>query len=214
MITQTHSSLLLASTYRVSDVDQMWREVTSQTELLRQLRVRHVVVYTSSWDPRRVMVTVALRPDRPTQDFVRSPTLRTWFAAAGADELPAVFLGEIAQKITVRPDSETTLPDGVVIGAITAVTDVPRLMAEIDREKSRFDIAGVRRVWVYQAIDNHQEVLILQDCENLRNAQHWVDHPDKAAEWMSRAGIGVYPKVFIGTLTHRLTVPSGTYGEH
>ena len=29
-----------------------------------------------------------------------------------------------------------------------------------------------------------------------------LDHPDAAAEWMSAAGFGVYPTVFVGTLAH------------
>lgn len=208
MTAQSSASLVLASTYRVGDVDQMWNDITSRTDLLTELRVRHVVVYSSTWEPGRVLVTVALRPEGPPQNFIRSPSLRSWFDVAGAGELPAIFIGEIAQKITVRPQSERTIPDGVVIGAIAAVASVPHLMSEVHRGRSRFNIAGVRRVWVYQAIDNREEVMILQDCDSLRSARHWVDHPDKAAEWMSRAGIGVYPKVFVGTLTHHMTVPS------
>jgi len=64
----------------------------------------------------------------------------------------------------------------------------------------------VRKVWVYQALDDGQEVLILQEIDDEANARQWIDHPDASAEWMSRAGLGAYPSLFVGKLAHVMAV--------
>ena len=85
---------------------------------------------------------------------------------------------------------------------VTAVEDVPALMDKVHDAAARFREAGVCKVWVYRAFDDGHEVLILQQIENEAAARRWIDHPDAAAEWMSAAGFGVYPTVFVGTLAH------------
>jgi len=41
-------------------------------------------------------------------------------------------------------------------------------------------------------------VLILQEFPDEDSARDWIDHPDAAAQWMSGAGIGAYPPLFVG----------------
>jgi hypothetical protein len=73
---------------------------------------------------------------------------------------------------------------------------------------NRFKQAGVRKIWVYRAFDDGQEVMILQEIEDEISARRWIDHPDAAAEWMS-LGVqepGAHPTVFVGTLAHLMAV--------
>jgi hypothetical protein len=58
--------------------------------------------------------------------------------------------------------------------------------------------AGVRKVWVYQAVDDGNEVMTLLEIDNAASAQRWIDHPDTAAEWMTAVGAGGYPGLFVG----------------
>ncbi|MGH3561793.1 MAG: fatty-acid--CoA ligase, partial [Mycobacterium sp.] len=37
-------------------------------------------------------------------------------------------------------------------------------------------------------------------------AQQWIDHLDAAAEWMSGAGSGAHPSLFVGQLMHVMTL--------
>ncbi len=62
----------------------------------------------------------------------------------------------------------------------------------------RFTAAGIRKTWVFQAFDDDHEVLILQEFPDEEGARHWIDHPDAAAQWMSGAGVGAYPPLFVG----------------
>jgi hypothetical protein len=38
------------------------------------------------------------------------------------------------------------------------------------------------------------------------SAQRWIDHPDSAAEWMSGAGVGPYPPIFVGRFTNMMRI--------
>jgi hypothetical protein len=54
---------------------------------------------------------------------------------------------------------------------------------------------------VFQAFDDDHEVLILQEFADERSAREWIEHPDAAAQWMSRAGAGAYPPLFVGQMS-------------
>jgi hypothetical protein len=40
--------------------------------------------------------------------------------------------------------------------------------------------------------------MILQHLDDEDSARRWIDHPDIAAPWIARAGVGAYPPVFVG----------------
>jgi heme-degrading monooxygenase HmoA len=85
-----------------------------------------------------------------------------------------------------------------VVAAIASVNDVSLLTSEVSTAIDRFTTAGIRKTWVFQAFDDDHEVLILQEFPDEESARHWIDHPDAAAQWMSGAGIGAYPPLFVG----------------
>jgi hypothetical protein len=65
-------------------------------------------------------------------------------------------------------------------------------------------------VWIYRAFDDGREVMILEEIDSEANVRKWIDKPDAAAEWMSRAGLGAYPPMFVGKLAHLMTVGSSS----
>jgi hypothetical protein len=89
---------------------------------------------------------------------------------------------------------------------MAALDDVGALMVKVHDGLDRFREAGVRKVWVYQALDDGQEVMILQEIDYEANARQWIDHPDASVEWMPRAGLGAYPTLFVGKLAHVMAV--------
>ena len=48
--------------------------------------------------------------------------------------------------------------------------------------------------------------MILQEIADELSARQWIDHPDAAAEWMSKAGLGAYPTQFVGRFAHLMSV--------
>jgi hypothetical protein len=83
------------------------------------------------------------------------------------------------------------------VAAIASVHDVSTLTAELTSAMDRFVAAGIRKTWIFQAFDDEHEVLIMSELPDEESAQRWINRPD-AAEWMSDAGAGAYPPIFVG----------------
>ena len=129
---------------------------------------------------------------------------------SGVDYIPAIFAGEVVEKIDLQePSTEETIA-AVIVGVVATVQDVSTLMVKVHDAADRFRSAGVRKVWVYRAFDDGHEVLILQEIESESAARAWIRHPDAAAaEWMTAAGMGAYPNVFVGKFAHLMSVDEG-----
>jgi hypothetical protein len=199
-------SLILACDFRVDDVDRMWKWLQKHRAGLASIGAHHVVLYTSIWEPRRVLVTIGIRQAGPIRDVLRSPAIFEWFNISGADDIPPVFGGEVVEKIDLYAPSPDDHVGRVIVGVMSSVDDVPSLMDKVHDGLERFKRGGVRKIWVYQALDDGREVMILQEVADEVTARQWIDHPDAAAKWMSTAGFGAYPTQFVGRFAHLMTI--------
>jgi hypothetical protein len=202
-------SLILACDFRVDDVDRMWKWLKKHHDELRSVGAHHVVLYTSIWEENRVLVTIGIRHPRSIRDVLRSPAIFEWFDISGADDIPPIFGGEVVEKIDLYAPSPEDRIGRVVVGVMSSVADVAALMVKIHDGLERFKRGGVRKIWVYRALDDGHEVMILQEIEDEAAARQWTDHPDAAAEWMSNAGLGAYPTQFVGRFAHLMSVGEG-----
>ncbi|AKK30745.1 hypothetical protein [Mycobacterium sp. EPa45] len=187
--------------YRVPDPSRVWPLLQRSKPALADLGAQYVLVYTSTREHGRVMVTISLHSKEPILEVLRSRVFLNWFDAVGLDDIPAIFAGETVDKVTIVEPSDTT-PPGVIVAAITAVDDVSATIDRVHQGLARFEAAGVRAVRIFQAFDDDHEVMILQELEDEADAFSWVNHPDVAAAWMSHTGVGAYPPVFVGRLQH------------
>lgn len=207
-IAEAHA-LVLAMDYRVPDPRQLGPLLQKRKAVLASLGAHTVVVYTSMEDHGRIMVTMGLRSKEPILEVLRSRVFLDWFDAVGLEDIPAIFAGETAEKLTITDPSETG-PPGVIVAAIASVADVPTLIAGVRKARDRFAAAGVRAIRIFRAFDDDHEVLILQEIDNEADAADWVNNPDIAAEWMTGAGIGAYPPVFVGRIQHMMRIDENT----
>lgn len=194
-------SLILACDFRVDDVARMSNWLDTHRPSLAAIGAHHVVVYTSIWEPDRVLVTIGIRNPRSVREVLKSPAIFEWFNASGAADIPPVFGGEVVEKIDLSEPASQPYATGVVVGAMAPVHDIAVLMDKIHDGAERFRRSGVHKIWVYRALDDGHEVMILQEIDNEISARRWIDHPDAAAEWMTNAGIGPYPSLFVGALS-------------
>lgn len=199
-------SLIVACDFRVDDVEKMWRWLKRQRPGLADVGAHHVVVYASIWEPGRVLVTIGIRQPHNLRELLRSPGIFEWFNIAGADDIPPIFGGEVVEKIDLFGPAPEDAIAGVIVGAMAPVDDVDAMLVKVHDAIDRFKSAGVRRIWVYRALDDGREVMILQEIESAASARQWIDHPDAAAEWMSRVGFGAYPSLFVGKFVHLMSV--------
>lgn len=202
-------SFILACDFRVDDVDRMWRWLKKHHDQLKSIGAHHVVLYTSIWEKNRVLVTIGIRNPRSIRDVLRSPAIFEWFDISGADDIPPIFGGEVVEKIDLYGPSPAEHVGRVVVGVMSSVTDVSALTVKVHEGVERFKRGGVRKIWVYRALDDGHEVMILQEVEDEEAARQWIDHPDAAAEWTSNAGLGAYPTHFIGRFAHLMSVDEG-----
>ncbi|MCV7089780.1 fatty-acid--CoA ligase [Mycobacterium interjectum] len=197
MTTGDIHSMVIASDYRVPDPGRVWPLLERNKAALADIGAHHVLVYTSAHDYGRVLVMIGVHSREPIVELLRSRVFFDWFDAAGVEDIPAVFAGEIVDRFIPQPPAAPGAP-GVVVCAIASVDDVSTLTAGVRSAIDRFTAAGIRKTWVFQAFDDEHEVLILQEFPDEDGARRWIEHPDAAAQWMSGAGVGAYPPLFVG----------------
>ena len=112
----------------------------------------------------------------------------------------------MVEKIDLYPPSPDDHVGRVIVGVMSSVDDVAGLMVKLHDGIERFKRGGVRKIWVYRALDDGHEVMILQEVEDEDAARQWIEHPDAAAEWMSNAGLGAYPTQFVGRFAHIMSI--------
>lgn len=194
-------SLVLAFDYRVRDFGVWWSMIFREIQAMAELNAHHVVVYRSIDDPNRVFVTIGVHEQEPLRALLRSPKVFEWFDAAGVEDLPPIFAGEVVEKVDLQ-DCEAT---GVIVASITTVASVERMQAAVHVELARMRRAGVIRHWLYRSFDDETEVMILREVETERQAELWLRYPEVGAKFMAEAG-GLYPPPFVGRLVRTIEI--------
>lgn len=204
-------SLVLAADYRVPDFDRWWAVLSRDLPRLPSLGAHHVVVYRALDDASRIFVTIGFRDRRPVDILLRSPGMFSWFDAAGVEEIPPMFVGEVVEKFNIGslagPAGPAARAETVIVAAIAPVGQLDRLRDRVHTAADRFAASGVRRFWIYRALDDQGEVMVLQEVATERQAEEWIHHPDDAAAFMSETGEGPYPPLFVGRLVQAIEVP-------
>ena len=198
-------SLVLASDYRVPDPDRVWPLLERRQDGLANLGAHHVLVYTSTTDPGRVMVLIAIHTKETVIELLRSRIFFEWFDAVGVEDIPAVFAGELVERLDLVGESTPSAPE-VMVSVVTAVDDVTNLITHVRATADDLRAAGVRRMLIFDAFDDAREVMMLFHIDDESHARHWLRDSDLSSEWMGKAGIGAYPPVFIGRLERTLRV--------
>lgn len=198
-------SLVIASDYRVPDPMRVPALLEKRKSALADIGAHHVVVHGSTIDPGRVLVSIVVHNREPIVDLLRSRVFFEWFDAVGVEDIPAVFAGELVDRIDLT-DTANPSPPGVIVEAMTSVADVSRLIEHVHLALDRFRAAGIRKTWIFQAFDDSREVMILQEIGDENLARRWIEHPDATAEWMENAGMGAYPPLFVGRLLHTMRI--------
>jgi hypothetical protein len=204
-------SLVLAADYRVPDFDRWWAMLSGDLPRLPGLGAHHIVVYRSLEDSSRVFVTIGFRERPPVDALLRSPVMFSWFDSAGVEEIPPMFAGQVVEKLDLAPECPPPGPaapaGSVIVAAIAPGGQPARLRDSVHAAASRIAASGVRRFWIYQALDDQAEVMILLQIDTERHAEQWIRHPDAAAAIMSETGAGPYPPLFVGRLVQAIEVP-------
>ncbi|MGV0747175.1 fatty-acid--CoA ligase [Mycolicibacter minnesotensis] len=199
-------SLVLVTDYRVPDPARVWPLMQRHRDSLAHLGAHHVLVYTSTVDPGRVLAVMAIHAAQPVVDLLRDEAFMAWFDAVGVSDIPAVFAGSLVERIDLADLSSLAEPPGVVVAAVAEVGDTQALISHVHATEKHFTAAGIRKILIFQAFDNPREIFMLQEADDELGAGQWINEPEFASEWITRAGVGIYPPVFVGRLAHLMRV--------
>ena len=201
-------SLVLASDYRVPDPQRVGPLLERRQASLRELGAHHALVYTSTTDPGRVLVLIAIHSREPVLELLRSRIFFEWFDAVGVDDIPAVFAGEEVERLSITADNEVEGPAApeVTVSVVTSVDNLPNLVSDVRETIDDLRVGGIRKVLIFGAFDDAREVMVLLQINDEAHARHWLRYSDLAAEWMDKAGVGAYPPVFVGRFQRMIRV--------
>jgi hypothetical protein len=205
MSTNGSHSLVLASDYRVPDVSKVKPALERWRPNLASIGAHHLVMYTSNSDVGRVLVTIGIDQRQSLRELLRSRVIFEWFDDAGLEDIPAIFAGEIVEKIDITDQAPVGPVAPTIVAAMSSVDDVQSILAEIHDGRDRLSRAGIRKLWVYQAFDNPSELMLMHEFDDEDRAKRWIEHP-ALIDRMSRAGSGAYPPPFVGSLAHLMKI--------
>ena len=200
----THS-LVLTTDYRVPDPTRVWPLLQRRRDGLAALGAHRVFVYTSTTDPERVLVTIALQTREPVDELLRSRAFFDWFDAVGVEDLPAVFAGELIERFDFVGHPAAT-PPSIVVAGIMVVDDADSFRVHVRQTRDLFLKAGIRRMRIFEAFDDPHEIMFLHELSDEESTARWLSRPDISAEWFADAGVGAYPPLFIGRFAHMMLI--------
>ena len=116
----TQHSRILASDFSLPSDEGIVDVLSSNNDSLAKLGAHHMVVYSGLDDPRRVFATLGLHDRGSIDKLLRNPAVMDWFDAAGVEEIPPLFAGEVVEKIDLvdEPADHT----GIIVAAIVRST--------------------------------------------------------------------------------------------
>ena len=205
-------SLVLATSYQVADFDRWWATIALDLPILKRLSAHHLVVYRSIEYDDRVFVTIGVHDRRPLPGLIGSPAILSWFDVAGVEEIPPIFAGQVIEKLSLVGDTAFHGGSPVVVAGIVQIEDFDRFWSYVRADTERIADRGVTQYWAYRALDNPVEVMILQEIATEVQAKRWITGRENVEQWMSRAGVGVYPPLFVGRLIDVLDVSAAVAG--
>jgi hypothetical protein len=212
MVSRTPHSIVLASQYTVVEPKRMWGAMHGHRGELIRLGARHVAGYESLSDPCEVLMTIALRTARSVPQVLSSAAVMRWFDIAGVTDIPPILVGSLLDS--VRFAASAPMPPPVVVSATALVSDAAALIAEIRRTAGAFAAAGIRRTRVYESVDQPNEVMVIHEIDDEQRGRRLADLPDAALRWASRAGLRIYPALFVGRVMDAFDVQSNSGRQH
>ncbi|MET4429541.1 hypothetical protein ABIA65_002845 [Mycolicibacterium sp. 624] len=198
-------SLVVSSDYRIPDPDRVAPLLERRQDMLAELGAHHVLVYTSTSDPERVMVIMAIHTRDTVLELLRSRVFFDWFDAVGVEDIPALFAGEVVDSVDLVGETNPSAPE-TMVSVVTPIEDITALIAHIHATLDDLRAAGVRNLLVFSAFDNPHEAMMVFRIDDESHARHWLRDTDLSSEWLGKAGIGAYPPVFVGRLRRVLQI--------
>ncbi len=97
--------------------------------------------------------------------------------------------------MTGRSDNEAGMVRLVAIYPVRDFDDFRREMAKNDEARAQ---RGITLQSIHRSVDNPNEVMVTVEFASRAEAEELLRSPDTLRAWMDRAGVDIYPAVFVG----------------
>ena len=81
---------------------------------------------------------------------------------------------------------------------IHSVRDYESFISRFHEGDGRRELRGIKRHWVHRSVDNPNEVMVTLELESRAEAEALLAAGEQIQAWIDRAGVDIYPAVFIG----------------
>ena len=81
---------------------------------------------------------------------------------------------------------------------IHSVRDFDEFIARFHEGDGRRELRGIVRHWVHRSVDNPSEVMVTLELETRAAAEALLAEGHLIQAWIEKAGVDIYPAVFIG----------------
>jgi hypothetical protein len=86
----------------------------------------------------------------------------------------------------------------VLLVAIHAVRDFATWERSLTEQLERLGALGVVGHRLYRSVDDPNEVMVALELESREHAEALMQDSEQLRAWLDRAGVEVYPSVFVG----------------
>jgi hypothetical protein len=98
-----------------------------------------------------------------------------------------------------KPDDETSATSTVRVVFIYPVRDFDEFCQQFALTDARRSELGVLATEIHRSIDNANEVMVTFEMRSTDDAMALFTADDRIRAWMDRAGVEVYPSIFVGS---------------
>ena len=92
---------------------------------------------------------------------------------------------------------------------IHPVRDYDEFVQHFNESSAGRRARGIIRQWVHRAVDNPNEVMVTLELGSRVEAEALLAADDAVRGWFDRAGVDIYPAVFIGELDQHIVPAAG-----
>ncbi len=211
-MTSVDGPVVVAAGYTVLD-PQRWRKaLDSQAQDLASRGVLNRWGYQSLANQDYVCAGVVVDTLAQALALLQDGEAARWLADAGVDEFPPFFVGRCVGSVEVgelpvvdRGTASTTFAGAAKHIAVTihSVSDFGRWLGAIRAAAATATLAdaGVRRIWIYRAVDDPTEFLTALELGSAELARAIPRVPMLEALLIDEIRVAYHPGVFVGRRT-------------
>jgi hypothetical protein len=191
--------VVFASVHTVRDYAHWQAMNNAENHRLQASGVLRRWSYQSLNKPSQVFSGLLVRTAAEALAILNNRRMADWLAEAGVDEVPPFFVG--ARVASYDFTGGQGVDGAFIVAAVHSVPDFDRWLQAVDDDLDRLAGNGTRHLWLYRAVDDPLEVMMMMALRSEAAARALVAQGEARQDWFDTSGLHVHPGVFVGRRT-------------